>query len=362
MCILALADDMTGALEVGAKFSAAGMRSLVSARAGPSGDAPVVVFDTETRHCAPRVAYTEVRRFLEGSGIAHPRLIYKKTDSTLRGNISTELLALADEFPSWRIGYAPAYPSLGRTVKNGVLYVDGVPVAETVFGHDALNPIRSSTVASILGSGLSCVVFDGVTDSDLASAARTILSDESIRIAAGPAGLAEAIARLSARPGFAPSFPHVGSCLVLNGSLHPDAAAQIQYAAARDVLTADRTAWSLLARSFPDGTDPAEAAKENGRLALTKIEETDPDAVFVIGGDTAFAVITELGLPTIAPIGEVVPGIPVSRIESEQIARILPRRKRDLLLITKAGGFGAIDALCRTRTLLDTNYVRDHNR
>ena len=68
---------------------------------------------------------------MQDSGAWRPELIYKKTDSTLRGNIAAELRALADLFPTWRIGYAPAYPALGRTVKNGVLYVDDVPVSET---------------------------------------------------------------------------------------------------------------------------------------------------------------------------------------------------------------------------------------
>src|ERR1041384_5159011 len=106
MSILALADDMTGALEIGAKFSAAGMPSSISARAGPVGEAPVVVFDTETRHNSAEVAYRTVRRFVLEAGLAHLPLVYKKTDSTLRGNISAELQALADLFPAWRIGYA----------------------------------------------------------------------------------------------------------------------------------------------------------------------------------------------------------------------------------------------------------------
>src|SRR5450755_3024770 len=103
MSILALADDMTGALEIGAKFSAAGMRSLVSAKPVAAGSAPVVVFDTETRHGSPEFAYREIKRFVLDSGAVRPRLVYKKTDSTLRGHIAAELRALAELFPDWRI-------------------------------------------------------------------------------------------------------------------------------------------------------------------------------------------------------------------------------------------------------------------
>ena len=64
--------------------------------------------------------------------------------------------------------------------------------------------------------------------------------------------------------------------------------------------------------------------------------------------------ISALGLPTLRPIEEVVPGSPICRIEAAQLAPILPGRKRDLLLITKAGGFGSPETLCRIRERLDT--------
>src|SRR5262245_58458732 len=85
-CILALADDMTGALEVGAKFSAVGIRTLVSAKPVAAESAGALVYDTETRHRSPHAASQEVRRFVLHTGLTRPRLIYKKTDSTLRGN------------------------------------------------------------------------------------------------------------------------------------------------------------------------------------------------------------------------------------------------------------------------------------
>jgi uncharacterized protein YgbK (DUF1537 family) len=55
------------------------------------------------------------------------------------------------------------------------------------------------------------------------------------------------------------------------------------------------------------------------------------------------------------PVTEVVPGVPVTRIEARQLARVLPGRRRDLFLITKAGGFGEQDVLCRVRERLDPN-------
>src|SRR5882724_1990600 len=62
--ILAFADDMTGALETGAKFSGAGIRAVVFVKPVPASAAPVVVFDTETRHTTPEVAAAELKRFV----------------------------------------------------------------------------------------------------------------------------------------------------------------------------------------------------------------------------------------------------------------------------------------------------------
>jgi len=342
MSILALADDMTGALEIGAKFSAAGIRSLVSAKPVPLDSAPVVVFDTETRHSSPEFAQREIRRFVLDSGPARPRLIYKKTDSTLRGNISVELRALAELFPTWRIGYGPAYPALGRTVKDGVPYVDNVPVADTAFAHDALNPIHDSSVSAMFEPQFPCTIFDGATDADLIATAGAILSDEYMCIAAGPAGLAGTIAQqIDARRSAPPPLPPVRSCLIINGSLHQQSASQTRFAEAHGCTS---PAWRILHKSYSSGTTSSDVARRNSEYVVEQMSASAPDAIFVIGGDTAFAVITALGLPTLSPIGEVLPGIPISRIDGAQ---------HDLLLITKAGGFGATDALCRIRAILD---------
>ena len=339
MGILALADDMTGALEVGAKFSGAGIRTLAATEPVRAESAQAVVFDTETRHTSPEVAAGRVKRFVQQRDAAPPRLIYKKTDSTLRGNISAELSALAEVFPDWQIGYAPAYPALGRTVKLGVLYVDGVAVEHTAFAHDARNPVRSSSVRSMLHPQLCCTIFDGETDEHLREAARSILANPSMRIAAGPAGLAEMIAEQIDLPrSDPPRLPAVRTCLAMNGSLHERSAIQMRHALA--------PGWRVVQREHPRGTHPAQVARDNGKYLAEQIASENPDAIFVIGGDTAFETIAALGFPPLWPIGEVVPGVPVTRVKTTA---------RDLLLITKAGGFGDADVFCQVRKKLESD-------
>src|SRR5437660_12904210 len=78
MQVLALADDLTGALEAGAKLSAP------VHFAGSRLESPALVIDTETRHLTSDSAATKIADLI--SACRHHTLTYKKTDSTLRGN------------------------------------------------------------------------------------------------------------------------------------------------------------------------------------------------------------------------------------------------------------------------------------
>ena len=98
-----------------------------------------------------------------------------------------------------------------------------------------------------------------------------------------------------------------------------------------------------------------DVARESSRYLVEQVAADDPDAVFVIGGDTAFAVIAALGLPPLIPLGELVAGVPITRIGASDLQEALPRRTRDLLLITKAGGFGEADVFDQVRNRLEPN-------
>ena len=152
----------------------------------------------------------------------------------------------------------------------------------------------------------------------------------------------------------APSLPELRSCLVLNGSLHACSSTQMRHAETRACISADPgAAWRIVERTHEPGVDPSHAASLNARYLVEQLAAARSDAILVIGGDTAFAVIAELGFPALLPVREIVPGVPVTRIEAAQLARVLPGRQRDLFLITKAGGFGKVDVLCRIRKRLN---------
>ena len=317
---------MTGALEVGAQFAASGIPTAVTTQW--SEDAPAVVIDTETRHLPESEAACAVYEL--ACQAAGTRLIYKKTDSTLRGNIAAELDAIVRAFPASPLIYAPAYPAMGRTVRNGHLYVHGVLVNETEFARDRLNPVHESHVPALLARyphAAAIRVVDGETHADLDAAARLVT-----RLAAGPAAFAHAIANVLDLPRVAPPpFPCLSRCVVINGSLHQASARQIAYAEVAGWLTVGpdeiphHAGWWLL---------------RNGASIRSIVENRKVDGLVVFGGDTAYAILGSLGSPAVWPLGEIVPGVPVSRV------------RPDLHLITKAGGFGATDILNTIRQAL----------
>src|SRR3954452_16977764 len=119
--MLVIADDLSGAVEVAAVMGL--LRISLDA-----GDLRDSVVDLDTRGLSPEAAAARVREVLARHDGGR---VFKKIDSLLRGNVAAELAELRDAV------VAPALPVEGRTVRGGVLHVDGVPRATPVACHDA---------------------------------------------------------------------------------------------------------------------------------------------------------------------------------------------------------------------------------
>src|ERR671917_1787885 len=88
-----IADDLTGAADTGVQFVHAGYPTAVFFRATEilEDDLDAVSFDTDSRAMPAGFA---ARRVLDAAHLARgTRIVYKKLDSTLRGNIAAELAA-----------------------------------------------------------------------------------------------------------------------------------------------------------------------------------------------------------------------------------------------------------------------------
>lgn len=371
MQILALADDATGALEVGARFAASGVSTAVAIDAEPEWGRlesyTAVVVDAATRHLPSEAAAARLRSLATAAkerGIPH---IYKKTDSTLRGPIPAEFDALLEVWPERGLIYAPAYPAMGRQVIGGELFVDGLPVHQTAFAQDPLNASRESSIPRLLERGCrarlqaarsaeqmralleggiagAILVCDGREDADLEAIAEVLSSGAPPYLAAGAGGFAGywvralPVGRTATR-----ARPAARRWLVVNGSLHPRSQQQIETCGLPRISPADRFppshSWAVLATASEPLGAPLEVAARLGAETRRIVERDAVEGLVVFGGDTARAVAEALEERIVEPCGELLPGIPIARL-----------LRRGLALASKAGGFGPPDVIARIRS------------
>jgi uncharacterized protein YgbK (DUF1537 family) len=209
-----------------------------------------------------------------------------------------------------------------------------VPAHLTEFAKDPIDPICTNDIRVLL-EGVPAEIVDGETDADIVTSAQAILEKPGSCIAAGPAALAGALAGHAQLPRQAtqPS-PHVSRCLVVNGSLHPTSAAQVEFA--REHGCFDKH-WRLFENDL--GGAGLERAKRLGECVRTSLDVVPADALMVFGGDCAFGIHYAMGSPAFKPYRELLPGVPLSRCGN-------------LYWITKAGGFGETGLICEIRRRL----------
>ncbi|WP_455368046.1 four-carbon acid sugar kinase family protein [[Eubacterium] cellulosolvens] len=149
-----IADDLTGANDTGVQFSKQGLKTIVLTKTDNirqvSKKIDVVVVDTETRYEEPKIAYLKVHRFAKAIKKTGIQNVYKKIDSTLRGNIGTELDAVMDALNLATAIVVPAYPANRRITVGGYHLVDQMPLSLTEVSRDILKPVKESHIPTLL--------------------------------------------------------------------------------------------------------------------------------------------------------------------------------------------------------------------
>lgn len=315
------------------------------------------------------------------------QFLYKKVDSTLRGNLAVEIEAgMEATGREWAV-IAPALPSEGRTTIGGVQQVNGRPAHLTELARDEKTPVNESYLPSLLASlgpistiGVRelqyahsvarafevgrCVVADAENDSDLSTLVRSI-EDPSSVLWVGSAGLSRALGVVY--PGthsvIEPARETVRNALVVVGSLSKvsrDQVAAIEEegeavtvelesgTSTKNFTTGEiGAAISNVGESLSRGSNvvlrsaakPTKMSPERVVEALAKVlaglEADSFEALVLTGGDTAISVARALGATGIKLSGEIEPGVPVGRLVGS----------RPYPVITKSGGFGGRDTL-----------------
>jgi uncharacterized protein YgbK (DUF1537 family) len=299
-CVL-IADDLTGACDAAGPFATAGLRTVVALHG--EVEAEVVALSTGSRNVKPEEARRRLRAAGEVVRRLAPRILFKKIDSTLRGNTRYEIEASLDAFDCDATVVTPAFPAMGRVVESGVLRVTTDPG----FVPIDLTPWFDSRFE----------IADAATDGDLDAIADGLLARGPRILWAGSAGLSGALARRLRRIPAAPPTRFAGSLLFCIGSDHPVTVEQVgrlRACRAIDLLPIPRA-----------GID------------ASTILDRKPAALFLCGGDTAALVCDAIGVESIEIAGEFAPGIPVGILRGGPLA--------GSTVVTKSGGFGKPDDL-----------------
>lgn len=398
--LLVIADDFTGGLDTGVQFAGRGIPTCVLTEpeadfAAEAGACEVLVVVAETRHLTAKEAYETVLRAARKGvelGAAH---IYKKTDSALRGNIGAELTAVKDAAGAALMPFVPALPAMNRVTRGGIQYIDGVPVAESVFGRDPFEPVKESDIPRLIAlqsdtpaflvkaeeiAGKSGIgVLDAESTEDLEHIAGKLRDVPGLRVSAGCAGFAAmlpGLLGLAARK--APEAPRLASGLfVLCGSVNPITQRQLDRGEEQGFTRIHIAPEAKLHPEFfrtPEGkallaqwkkkmaespwmildandTDPAnretaERARMEGfttedvrqriseSMGIILSEMMDPPAertLLITGGDTLLKSMNRMKIRRMVPLAEAAPGCVLSRVAY---------KGRDWPVITKSGGFG----------------------
>jgi len=345
MALIIVADDLTGACDAGTLF--AGKAPVpVTVWPDPPVAAEVAVVDTESRRL-DRAAATD-RVSDAAAQRAGATSWFKKIDSTLRGHVGAEIVALLQATRTPSAVACPAFPSEGRTVLDRVLRVDGtaaahvvdlirsesdrplawIPLAEVRAGVAAL-AVRLARLAGMIA------VADAETDDDLdtiVGAALALdpvpllgaaLALDPVPLLAGSAGLAQPLAeRLGLHAGCA-TLPG-GRWLIVAGSLHP--------ATRRQIAAAGRAGLHVLATADAEHADGGDAAATLAREAASLLATESFDLIVLTGGDTAVAFYRTLGAARIDLVGAPGPGLALGYLRAPGYPA--------LPVLTKAGGFG----------------------
>lgn len=263
-----IADDFTGATDIAGFLVANGLRTVQLngvPDAGLQVEADAVVVSLKTRSCPPEQAVSESLAALKWLQARNcPQFFFKYCstfDSTPRGNIGPVTDALLDALGEDFTVICPVLPVNGRTIYNGYLFVNGIPLHESGMRHHPVTPMTDSNImrvmeaqsrgkagnvpssvmdqgpeavraalAALKAEGVRYAVLDALNDAHLEVMGQAVAD---MKLVTGGSGLADGMARAwtdlrgDAAAAAAAGKPVKGRAIVLSGSCSQMTNAQV---------------------------------------------------------------------------------------------------------------------------------------
>lgn len=391
--LVVIADDLSGAAESASQVIARGGRNLILLCSPdgsiPGGGAnrdqssvPTLTLDTGTRAVDPAARVAAMKKIAGSDVVRDAGMLVLKVDSLLRGQPGLSVAALCAQ-----TGRVPvvctALPSLGRTVVNGVVRVNDQPLHHTdLWAVEASSP--PTTVAEALApvplhqvrieshawrpeSGVG-VTADATSVDDLDRLVRRARSEIERPLFVGSAAMVDAVNRVfrGAAPASKPMGVSVESMMFVIGTRSAVVGDQIAALAALGADVQWLTGGDLLsgrAQLPPPGNSPirvialdptAPAVVDRSRALLSALvrlvlpQARTAPALMCTGGETARALLDELGCLQLDVVGTFEHGTVLSRTEQDQY------------VVTRPGSFGQPDSLVRLATSLVPGFTIHH--
>jgi uncharacterized protein YgbK (DUF1537 family) len=325
---------------------------------GDPSFAGVCAVSTESRDIPEAAAMERVRAAL--SEIPETGEVFKKIDSVLRGNTYAEIRAAIGIFPSVLVVMSPAYPILGRTVKDGVLRIeDGTQkraidlregLRRSGIGDPVLLPAGASQEKLAAGmreamrATVRLVLCDAEREHDLQTAVKAARSLGCRVLWVGSGGLAHALAHdLPSRMERRIEEERVGRVLLFVGSDHAVTTRQVaalkQTAGVSEIAVEACTGQAIQERVLVMNVSRGVTTEQQIRQALSSVGDTGIRCCLLTGGDTAALVLRASGVRSLRLTGEFAPGLPQGIAQGGVLDGVS--------VILKSGGFGGEDVLCR---------------
>ncbi len=403
-----IADDFTGASDA-ASFYALGGCSTALYNEVPdqientASDCLVVALKTRTEPCGDAMRHAwEAFRWLESQDVTQIYIKYCSTfDSTAEGNIGPIVDMMLEKLDCPYTILCPALPVNGRTVRDGDLYVNGVPLHESSMKDHPLTPMRDCHIPNLMGAQSkypSFVVNDALLMGDEALLIQQIeqwtaqhphfylvpdcyLPHHLDRIVAlfghlplltGGSGLMTPLAQRNSQSAF------VDRGVILAGSCSAATLEQIQVFAQSGgrifqipvlgLMDATKTAEDIWRSATQGHSDPVllytsqppeelQRTQTLGRERVAaKIESTLAEIaqlakasgvrrIIVAGGETSGAVTKALGFHSYCVGESVAPGVPI----------LTPQQDDSFQLVLKSGNFGQPDFFLRALAMTEEN-------
>lgn len=409
-----IADDFTGGSDAASFLAAGGMNTILCSGIPDAGfvlpencEAVVIALKSRTQETAAAVSDSLAAvRWMQEHGAKHFYVKYCSTfDSTPKGNIGPIMDAVLEYLDVPCSILCPALPANGRTVKDGILYVNGVPLAQSPMKDHPLTPMWESRIARLMepqsryeslelpsrllrgcrselmdaissfaeGKTHYYLIPDYVDDADAKLLANLFGSN---KVLSGGSGILTAVAQSlktknATKP--VPSRPNssavilAGSCSVATNAQTNDflssggQAVRLEDAYLLDGRQTPERIWKqaqtlktdaplIYSWESPEGLNAKRNAQGKALSAL--IEKTLSEIaalavadgirrIIVAGGETSGAVTRRLGYRAFWIDKSIAPGVPI----------LIPLERPDIRLVLKSGNFGQIDFFSRALSM-----------